>query len=109
MKKAKVQVKSENYISRVHNFVRKVPRRKVTTYGAIAKALNINPRMVGYALHQNKNPKVPCHRVVNREGKVASGFAFGGSVEQKRRLEAEGVSFTDEMRVAPDCIWVHPE
>lgn len=104
------------YIKQVHELVKKVPKGKVTTYGALAREIKrqnskvkIDARMVGYALHQNKNPKVPCHRVVNREGKVASGFAFGGPVEQKRRLEVEGVSFTDEMRVAPDCIWVHPE
>lgn len=87
------------YIQKVHEFVKKIPKGKVTTYGAIAKTLNINPRMVGYALHQNKNPKVPCHRVVNREGKVASGFAFGGPTEQKRRLEAEGVGFKSDLEV----------
>ncbi|TSC89983.1 MAG: methylated-DNA-protein-cysteine methyltransferase related protein [Microgenomates group bacterium Gr01-1014_5] len=106
MQKAKVQVKSENYITKVHNFVCKIPKGKVMTYGALAREIKIqnskvkiDARMVGWALHQNKSDKVPCHRVVNKEGRVASGFAFGGPVEQKRRLEAEGVVFKSDLEV----------
>lgn len=99
------------YISLVHQVTQKIPKGKVTTYGAIAEMLNVqwpminmNPRMVGYALHQNKSKDVPCHRVVNREGRLAPNFAFNGAKEQKRRLEAEGVNFLDEMHVEPNCI-----
>jgi len=88
-----------NYIQRVHQLTQKIPQGKVTTYGSIAKVLDINPRMVGYALHQNKSSDVPCHRVVNREGRVASAFGFGGPKEQKRRLEAEGIKFRDDLHV----------
>lgn len=92
-----------NYIQQVHELVRKIPVGKVTTYGEISRSLSlrkkITPRMVGYALHQNKDPKVPCHRVVNKAGKVASAFGFGGPMEQKRRLEAEGINFVNETHV----------
>lgn len=101
-----------SYIQDVHDFVRRIPRRKVTTYGAISLRLSrslrsrITPRMVGWALHQNKDSKVPCHRVVNKEGKVASAFSFGGPMEQKRKLEAEGISFKDEMCTDLEkCFW----
>ena len=51
-----------------------IPKGKVATYGTVA-LLAGNPRwarVVGYALHNNPAPGViPCHRVVNREGKVA--------------------------------------
>ena len=84
----------------------KIPRGKVTTYGALAREIKIqnskvkiDARMVGWALHQNKDPKVPCYRVVNREGKVASAFSFGGPMEQKRRLEAEGIVFKSDLEV----------
>lgn len=56
--------------------------------------------MVGQALH--KNPyfgDVPCHRVVNRNGEITSGFAFGGLDEQRRLLEAEGVVFSEDGRI----------
>ena len=60
----------------------------------------MSPRVVGYALHLNPNSKLtPCHRVVNRNGRVAPRFAFGGNGEQRRRLEKEGIKFTSEQNV----------
>lgn len=60
----------------------------------------MSPRVVGHALHLNPyGPEIPCHRVVNREGRLAQGYAFGGSDEQKRRLLEEGVTFRDETHV----------
>lgn len=93
--------KSLNLNERVWALVKKVPVGKVTTYGAIARVLG-NPRLsrqVGWALHANFSSDVPCHRVVNRDGRLAPNFAFDGAAEQRRRLEVEGVSFVDEMHV----------
>ena len=60
----------------------------------------MSPRVVGYALHLNPNSQnIPCHRVVNRNGRVAPGFAFGGAGIQKKLLEKEGIKFRDEMHV----------
>ena len=68
----------------------------MATYGQVA-ALAGNPRwarVVGYALHKNPDfGKIPCHRVVNRDGRTAPGFAFGGPGVQKQMLENEGVRF----------------
>lgn len=84
----------------VYQLVRKIPKGKVTTYGAIGKALNISPRHVGYILHVNPDgEKTPCHRVVNRDGRVASGYAFGGAGKQKELLEKERVAFIDREHV----------
>ncbi|MEK7112043.1 MAG: methylated-DNA--[protein]-cysteine S-methyltransferase [Patescibacteria group bacterium] len=83
-----------SFFADVYQVVRKVPRGKVTTYGEIARVLGTkDARKVGWALHANNDPKTPCHRVVDREGKLAPNFAFDGEVEQKRRLLSEGVSF----------------
>src|SRR5262245_26557298 len=85
---------------KVYELVRKVPKGKVTTYGALAKKLNMTPRVVGFALHANPDgAKTPCHRVVNFKGRVAPGYAFGGHGEQKKLLEKEGVRFLDEVHV----------
>lgn len=83
----------------VYLAVKQIPAGFVTTYGDIAKILQTNSRTVGWALHANKSDKVPCHRVVNREGKLAANFAFDGWKEQRRRLLAEGITFRDEMHV----------
>ena len=88
--------------ARVYAIVRKIPKGKVTTYGQIAWLLG-NPRLsrvVGYALHVNPEPGViPCHRVVNRFGRVSSAFAFGGENRQIALLKEEGVTFHDEENV----------
>ena len=78
----------------VYEYVKSVPRGKVTTYGMIARAIG-HPRaarQVGNALHRNPTPVVvPCHRVVNREGRLAPEFAFGGIEMQASLLRGEGV------------------
>ena len=73
-----------------------IPRGKVTTYGRIAAYLGNKhyAQTVGNILHDNPDPsQYPCHRVLNRHGKVAERYAFGGPEAQRRRLEAEGVVF----------------
>jgi methylated-DNA-protein-cysteine methyltransferase-like protein len=62
-----------------------------------------NPRwsqIVGYALHANPEPGIiPCHRIVNKEGKLAKAFAFGGENVQRDMLKREGVTFIDDNTV----------
>jgi methylated-DNA-protein-cysteine methyltransferase related protein len=86
----------------VYKIVKKVPRGKVVTYADIALKLGNRKlsRVVGNALHVNKNPQeVPCHRVVNKEGALAKSYAFGGASSQKKKLLSEGVKFADERKV----------
>lgn len=84
---------------RIYEIVSHIPKGCVATYGQIA-ALAGNPRwarVVGYALHVNPEPgKIPCHRVVNREGKTTPAFAFGGEDIQKKLLESEGIVFSPD-------------
>ncbi len=94
---------------RIYEVVRQIPKGKVATYGQVA-LLAGNPRwarVVGYALHQNPAPGViPCHRVVNREGRVAPAFAFGGSDMQRGLLESEGVVFCEDGTIdLAEYIW----
>lgn len=85
-----------NTFEKIYEVVKQIPKGKVTTYGRVA-AMAGNPRwsqVVGYALHVNPAPGViPCHRVVNREGKTAEAFAFGGGETQRALLEKEGIIF----------------
>lgn len=76
-----------------------IPKGKVATYGQIARKLKIDARMVGWALHANRSSEVPCHRVVDRNGRLAPNFAFDGPEEQRRRLQVEGVKFRDSLHV----------
>ena len=49
---------------------------------------------------------IPCHRVVFADGRLCSGFAFGGPGVQRDLLMAEGVTFRDDDHVdLEDCLW----
>lgn len=100
-------LKNSRFFYKVYKIVREVPLGKVTTYGEIARMLGTkDARKVGFALHANSDPITPCHRVVNKDGRLAPNFAFDGHREQERRLEAEGVKFKDEMHVDLNaCLW----
>ena len=91
-----------NTFEKIYQVVRKIPKGKVATYGQVA-LLAGNPhwsQVVGYALHVNPEPGViPCHRVVNRFGKVSEGFAFGGKDIQRQMLEQEGIEFLPDGRI----------
>jgi methylated-DNA-protein-cysteine methyltransferase-like protein len=81
-----------------YTVVKRIPAGEVATYGDVARAAGFPraARTVGWALHANPEPGViPCHRVVNRLGRLCEGFAFGGLGEQARMLEAEGVAVSD--------------
>jgi len=84
---------------KVYRIVRKIAKGKIMTYGDIAHILELTPRTVGWALHANSSKDVPCHRVVDRNGRLAPNFSFDGWKEQRRRLLSEGVKFKDEMHV----------
>jgi methylated-DNA-protein-cysteine methyltransferase-like protein len=89
------------FFKQVYEMVKRIPRGKVSTYGAVAKMIGTrDARKIGWALHGNNDAKVPCHRVVNKNGELASNYAFeGGWKEQKRRLLTEGITFVSETRV----------
>ena len=87
---------------RVYEFVKRIPQGKVATYGQIALHLgNRNfARVVGNILHRNPDPEhIPCHRVVNAQGRLSRSYAFGGIEAQRCLLESEGVVFKNDLVV----------
>ncbi len=93
----------------IYEATRRIPYGRVASYGRIA-LLSGNPRAaraVGFSLHRNPEPgKIPCHRVVFRDGSLCSGFAFGGPEVQRALLENEGVHFLPDGRVDMErCAW----
>ena len=99
----------KSFFDRVYAAVRRIPRGSVATYGQIALLAGSprGARVVGWALHHNPEPvTIPCHRVVNRTGRLAPAFAFGGEAVQRRLREEEGVLFTPEGAVdLSRCLW----
>ena len=94
-----------NFFETVYAVARTVPPGRVMSYGQIA-ALAGNPRMarqVGWAMHDCP-PDVPWHRVVRRDGSIATG---DGDV-QRALLEAEGVEFDGNGRVLRGYVAIQP-
>lgn len=90
------------FFQKVYEAVKKIPKGKVATYGQIAHAIGAPraARQVGWALHVNPAPGIiPCHRVVNRTGRLAPAFAFGGEEVQASLLRAEGVEVSEAYTV----------
>lgn len=83
---------------KVYEYLLKIPKGKVVTYGQIAAYLG-NPRLarvVGNILHNNPDgDKYPCFKVVNAKGRLAPSFAFGGVYIQKERLQDDGIEVID--------------
>jgi len=75
---------------RVYNIVKIIPRGKALTYKQIALRLSNAglARAVGNALNKNKDPLVPCHRVIRSDGKTG-GYRLGHLAKIKI-LEREG-------------------
>ncbi|MHB1007180.1 MAG: MGMT family protein [Chloroflexota bacterium] len=92
----------QSFKQRVYALVYLVPEGKVTTYGAVAAAMG-DPRKareVGWALQgMPAVVRAPAHRVVNREGRLSGGWAFGGPEVQRRLLVDEGITFLPDGRV----------
>jgi methylated-DNA-protein-cysteine methyltransferase-like protein len=90
---------STDFFEKVYDMVRQIPHGKVTTYGAIAKALGAakSARTVGYAMNASHALEdVPAHRVVNRNGVLTGKHHFPGTHVMQQMLEAEGVSIEND-------------
>ena len=89
---------NDNFFERVYEIVRQIPVGKVTSYGAIARALGTarSARMVGWAMNASHNLEdVPAHRVVNRKGLLTGKHHFEGTNLMQQLLENEGIRIKD--------------
>lgn len=89
---------------RIYAVIRGIPAGRVATYGQIADLAGLpgHARQVGYALYAlREQSTVPWHRVVNAQGRLSLGTVIPeGDVEQRIRLEIEGVEFDADGKIA---------
>jgi methylated-DNA-protein-cysteine methyltransferase related protein len=71
--------------------IRQIPAGKVSTYGAVGRAAGYDhgARQVAWALHASLG--LPWHRVLGAGGEIK--LRGESALEQKLRLQAEGVAF----------------
>jgi methylated-DNA-protein-cysteine methyltransferase-like protein len=92
------QPAEDNFFERVYAIARQIPYGRVTSYGAIAKAIGAtrSARMVGWAMNAcHGRDDVPAHRVVNRAGLLSGKHHFPGTNLMQQLLESEGVEVVD--------------
>lgn len=108
--KARAVGKSYSFFEDVYSVVRQVPKGRVTTYGAIANFLGtkLSARMVGWAMNaaHGQKPKVPAHRVVNRNGMLSGKAHFATPTLMEELLAKEKVAVkADKVLNFEDIFW----
>ena len=92
--------KDETFFELVYEVARQIPKGRVTSYGAIAASLGAksSARMVGWAMNgaHNVKPKVPAHRVVNRNGLLSGKPHFSPPELMEELLRKEKVEVKDD-------------
>jgi methylated-DNA-protein-cysteine methyltransferase-like protein len=106
----KKQKADDNFFQKVYKVARKVPRGRVTSYGAIAEYLGTkgSARMVGWAMNAagSQFPPVPAQRVVNRNGMLTGKHHFAYPEQMQELLEAEGVEVVhDKVKNFNEIFW----
>ena len=73
--------------------IRAIPRGQVAGYGEIARRAGLpgRARLVARLLSQNEDRKLPWHRVMRSDGRIAFPDGSEGFREQAERLRTEGV------------------
>lgn len=95
--------RDENFFELVFEVARQIPKRRVTSYGAIAACLGTksSARMVGWAMNGagRVKPKVPAHRVVNRLGILSGKHHFSPPGMMEKLLKKEGIKVKNDQVV----------
>ena len=119
-KKSSTKIKSvkpsgardENFFELVYEVVRQVPKGRVTSYGAVAACLGtkLSARMVGWAMNGagRVRPKVPAHRVVNRNGMLSGKHHFDTPLTMEKLLKKEGIKVKDDKIVDFEKLFWNP-
>ncbi len=99
-----------SFYEQVFEIARLIPKGRVCSYGAIAKALGAggSARLVGYAMSTAgiAHPKVPAHRVVNSSGLLTGKFHFSPPELMQQLLEQEGVKVeNDKVKEFKKVFW----
>lgn len=104
--------KDQSFFEQVYEVARHIPRGRVTSYGAIAACLGArsSARMVGWAMNgaHKVKPKVPAHRVVNRNGMLSGKYHFETPTRMEELLKKEGVLVNNDTIVNFQALFWDP-
>ncbi len=102
----------KDFFTQVYQVVRLIPKGKVTSYGAIAAYLGAksSSRVVGYAMNgaHTVKPKVPAHRVVNRNGMLTGKHHFATPYQMQELLEKEKIKVVNDKIINFNKVFWNP-
>jgi len=108
----KGEAKEYSFFQDVFDVVRQIPKGRATSYGAIASYIGtkLSARMVGWAMNTAHiaTPKVPAHRVVNRNGMLTGRHHFPTPTLMEELLIKEKIKVKDNTIVDFDKIFWDP-
>lgn len=82
---------------RILKTLAKVPRGKVTTYGALAKKCGSSARAVGQVMRNNPRPDIyPCYKVVRSDGSIGG---YDGCIKGKKVSKKTGLLIKDGIKI----------
>lgn len=103
---------TSDFYSQVYELVALIPYGRVTTYGAIAKALGSakSSRLVGIAMNHSHElrPDLPAHRVVNRNGLLSGKHHFTGGFTMEELLNQEIIKVVHDQIVDFSTVYWDP-
>ena len=85
-----MELKLMEFKYKVYALVKKIPKRRITTYKILAQKLKSSTRAIGQILKRNTSKDVPCHRVVMSNGFVG-GYHGKNGLTKIRMLKKEGI------------------
>jgi len=104
--------KEESFFELVYEVARQIPKGRVTSYGAIANCIGtkLSARMVGWAMNEagKVRPKVPAHRVVNRNGMLSGKHHFGEPDAMEKLLKKEGIKVKNDTIIDFEKLFWNP-
>lgn len=91
---------SYSFFEDVYDVARQIPKGRVTSFGAIANYLGtrLSARMVGWAMNgaHHASPKVPAHRVLNRNGMLTGRAHFATPTRMEELLMKEKIKVEND-------------
>ena len=91
---------------RIWLVINAIPPGRVCSYGEVARLDAIAARQTAWALrYLPRDTRIPWFRVINSQGKISMPEGSRGYREQRDRLLAEGVTFSDSGRISSSAFW----
>lgn len=106
------ETRKDSFFETVFDVVRLIPKGRATSYGAIAAYIGtkLSARMVGWAMNAagSVKPRVPAHRVVNRNGMLSGKHHFHPPSLMENLLNKEGIEVKDDTIVDFEKVFWDP-